>query len=74
MAEQTNGTLACDYCQNPVTESDEFCPNCGSLFEQNVFCANHPDRDAEGVCIICGAACCSACGGLVNDLFLCERH
>jgi hypothetical protein len=74
MAEQTKSTLVCDYCQNPVKASDEFCPNCGSLFEENFFCANHSERSAKGVCIICGAAYCSACGGRMNDRFLCERH
>ncbi|MCI0691071.1 hypothetical protein L0337_03580 [candidate division KSB1 bacterium] len=74
MTEQTSETLVCGHCKNPITESDEFCPKCGSIFEDNVFCANHPERDAKGVCIICCEALCAECGGRVNDLFLCKRH
>src|SRR5512145_1385891 len=66
--------LICDCCQEPTKEADEFCPNCGSVFDENVVCNEHPERRAQGVCIICSIALCEACGNRVNGLFLCKQH
>ncbi len=74
MAEQEHEMLVCEHCQNPANESDEFCPNCGSVFAEGIVCNKHPGREAQGVCIICSIALCKACGGRVNDLFLCAQH
>jgi hypothetical protein len=74
MAEQEHVTLMCDYCREPVNAADEYCPNCGSIFEEDVVCNRHSERQAQGVCIICSLACCEECGCRVNDLFLCEQH
>ena len=74
MDNSTGNAFICDRCKNEVQETDEFCPNCGGLFKDNVFCDNHHQQEAEGVCIICCLPYCEACGSWVNNLFLCANH
>lgn len=64
----------CDKCNNEVNEDDEFCTECGSLFEENIQCENHKENLAKGVCIICSMPYCEKCGFEVNNLFLCNKH
>jgi ribosomal protein S27AE len=64
----------CSSCGNPVKADDDFCPQCGDLFAEDVFCANHADHQANGVCIICAVPLCSDCGGVVAGRFLCNHH
>ncbi|MDZ7262855.1 MAG: hypothetical protein ONB05_12220 [candidate division KSB1 bacterium] len=74
MNNSENKIFTCIVCDHQVQEGDEFCPNCGTLFEDNVFCENHPKQEAQGVCIICCLPFCQQCGERVNDLFLCATH
>ena len=74
-----NDNFICENCNNPVDESGKYCPECGSLFEKNIMCCNHPDENAEGICIICNKSFCNKCGMMVdrgysNNIFLCEEH
>ena len=64
----------CDNCKNEVKESDEFCPECGSLFIDNITCSNHNTKDAAGICIICCLPYCDKCGLIDNKHFLCNLH
>ncbi len=66
--------IKCSYCDQPVAESDDFCPKCGRLFADDVFCENHPEIEADGVCVICATPFCHHCGSVVNGKFLCEQH
>ncbi len=66
--------LVCAFCGARVREEDNYCPECGILFSEDVYCENHPKIPAEGVCIICGLPYCKACGYRVNKLFLCSLH
>lgn len=66
--------LQCGNCELELTNEDEFCPRCGSLFDENVKCFTHPATDAEGVCVICHYAYCNECGSFVNETFLCDEH
>jgi hypothetical protein len=66
--------LFCEDCKNEVERGDEFCPNCGSPFVDNLKCSIHADAEASGVCIICCLPFCRMCGGRVNKLFLCVDH
>ena len=50
---EANNLLTCEVCNNPVKKDDDFCPNCGSLFIDEIFCDNHNEIPADGVCIIC---------------------
>ena len=66
--------LICTHCDHPVTSSDEFCPECGSLFVDGRKCSIHPKSDAEGVCVICGKLFCAKCGKEFLHKFLCNVH
>jgi len=69
-----NNTWICENCNNVVKADDEFCPECGTLFIEEIFCNNHYDTLAEGVCIICSTPFCKKCGATVNNHFLCNHH
>ncbi|MCK5458034.1 MAG: hypothetical protein KAI45_12980 [Melioribacteraceae bacterium] len=73
MNSQSNITI-CNYCKNEVTKSDNFCANCGTIFLENEICENHPNKIAEGKCLICLIKLCTECGLFVNGVFLCEDH
>lgn len=66
--------LVCGRCEEPVTQRDTFCRNCGALFSDDLFCANHKSIHAEGVCVICSKPYCKKCGGDVQKVFLCDEH
>jgi hypothetical protein len=74
MSDTRKDVLICDDCKNEVAQEDEFCPNCGLVFVQDLKCARHEDAPANGVCIICSRPCCDKCGRKVNRLFLCNQH
>ena len=67
-------SFECSFCQNEINEDDEFCPECGTLFE-DAKCINHPNENAAGACVICCEPYCKECGFFVNDrIFLCNEH
>lgn len=72
---EENQKSICSFCNHTVKEDDDFCPECGSIFLQNVECINHKNIIADGVCIICMEPFCKDCGLFVNDIhFLCNKH
>jgi len=73
LASQSISTV-CNFCENEVSSSDNFCSNCGTLFFENKSCENHPNKVAKGVCLICFKQLCTDCGLFVNEVFLCEEH
>ena len=66
--------LSCTTCNNDVKDDDEFCPYCGSVLIENVYCDRHHRVEAEGVCIIYYLPFCKKCGSFANNLFLCDKH
>lgn len=68
------GEFECRYCGVHVDESDDFCPTCGTLFSEHVFCKNHSNEKAVAVCIICCEPFCSLCVSESNKRFLCTLH
>lgn len=74
MSKSEQNTFECSDCGNDITTEDEFCPECGALFEESVNCTVHADIDAAGVCIICCHAFCEKCGARENNRFLCNEH
>ena len=67
-------TFRCPDCNEFVEKDDDFCPNCGTVFSEGIFCTNHPEKPAQGVCVICTDPFCAECGGTVNDIFCCNSH
>jgi hypothetical protein len=66
--------LVCPHCTREVRADDDFCPSCGEVFAENVFCDVHPGTAAAGVCVVCARPFCGECGGRVADRFLCDEH
>ena len=65
----------CGLCGRETNNEDDFCPDCGTLFSENVKCTKHSDREANGVCVICCEPFCDECGFFVDDkIFLCTFH
>lgn len=67
---------SCPVCTEEVTEDSDYCPHCGTLFSAagNVVCDTHPDKVAEGVCVICGTVVCVECSSVTMGRFLCREH
>jgi len=64
----------CSACDFEIQPDSDFCPRCGTIFIEKVKCENHPDIEAEGVCVICADPCCEKCGYEDSDVFLCNKH
>lgn len=65
----------CSFCENTVAHDDDFCPDCGTLFSNEIDCVLDPGVDATGVCVICCEPYCENCGSFVeNKVFLCIEH
>ena len=72
--ETTRGTQTCEACGGRVHEDDEFCPDCGVLYVENIHCSAHADTEAEGVCVICCLPFCAEDGKKEKGVFLCNVH
>jgi RNA polymerase subunit RPABC4/transcription elongation factor Spt4 len=66
--------LECSKCKSHVNGDDEFCPECGTIFEDEIMCSIHTDKEASGVCTICCLSFCEECGAETNKRFLCNSH
>ncbi|MDP2037044.1 MAG: hypothetical protein Q8L04_06645 [Ignavibacteria bacterium] len=66
--------LQCGNCELELKSDDEFCPRCGTIFDETVNCYMHESQSANGVCVICHYAFCNECGSFVNETFLCKEH
>jgi hypothetical protein len=64
----------CDNCDLEIDEDSDFCPRCGTLFNEGVKCTNHSSTDADFVCVICCEPFCKKCGAIVSGVFLCDQH
>lgn len=64
----------CEHCGAVVNEADDFCPDCGGLFIEDAKCVNHPELNAEAVCVICMEPYCKICIGSGREIYLCCRH
>jgi rubrerythrin len=62
----------CARCSTEYTDSDA-CPACGEL-RVPVPCEDHPERMAEGRCVICGRAVCDDCRAEDRNACLCLDH
>lgn len=70
--------LLCETCNEPVTESAQFCPHCGVLRavpspkHTPVMCKIHGDRPATGACVVCGKPVCESCAVRKVGKILCD--
>ncbi len=64
----------CDTCKLEIQTDSDFCPRCGTIFIEEVNCEDHPEIEAEGICVICAKPCCKKCGYAGKDVFLCNEH
>jgi len=74
MTNANDDSSLCPHCNAQVEADDDFCPTCGALFANDVFCDKHPKQSAIGVCIVCTKPSCSRCGHRVEKHFLCNEH
>ena len=74
MAPSEKDGYYCEYCGNPVSGDDDFCPDCGAIFIEDVRCVRHSMTGADGVCVICAEPFCDKCGTWSNKIFLCRKH
>jgi hypothetical protein len=70
----TDDEFVCSDCGKEVKEDYDFCPRCGSILSEGIFCDKHRHVAAVGVCVVCGVLCCDECGSVVNDAFRCAHH
>jgi hypothetical protein len=64
--------LICKNCESALQPENDFCPDCGTLFVDEVKCVNHENENAKGVCVICLEPLCSECGAYIHNVFLCK--
>jgi predicted RNA-binding Zn-ribbon protein involved in translation (DUF1610 family) len=67
-------TIRCPRCDQQVSAEEQACPACGHIHGAPVQCARHAGRQAEGVCVICGAAVCEECDSGQSPHFACPDH
>lgn len=67
-------TIRCPRCEQEVDASEPSCPACGHLHTERPDCARHPERQAHGVCVVCGDAVCSECDEGDSVHFSCPAH
>jgi len=66
--------LQCENCDNNVTEKDSYCPSCGAVFEDGVFCEKHPKKEALSRCMICNTYLCEECLTEIDKRAFCPEH
>jgi hypothetical protein len=64
--------VKCERCGERYRGADA-CPACGAARE-TLACAEHPDREAAGRCVVCGRAVCDECRVDDRYAFLCREH
>lgn len=69
-----DSSFTCTRCENTINDDFEFCPYCGTVFLEQVYCVNHPQNEANGICLICESAFCKKCGSYAYDKFFCDKH
>jgi predicted RNA-binding Zn-ribbon protein involved in translation (DUF1610 family) len=66
-------TVTCAQCEQAFDITEPACPACGQL-QISTTCARHPDRGADGECVICGSAVCDECDESEAVHYSCPAH
>ena len=45
MQNEKQDDYACSNCRRDFNEGDDFCPHCGAIFAEEVFCDKHPIKE-----------------------------
>lgn len=64
--------FTCAHCGESFQGSDS-CPACG-VARESFQCDTHPEKKAEGRCVICGRALCDECRLEETPSLLCAEH
>lgn len=54
-------TIRCPRCDQEIDAEGPACPACGHIHKGSLDCRRHPDRQAVGVCVVCGDPVCEIC-------------
>lgn len=68
-----DATRECARCKETIAADAGACPACGHLVSPGR-CDRHPDREAQGVCALCGQALCEECDAGKGTAHLCADH
>ena len=74
MTNADDDAWVCPHCRAEAQPDNDFCPECGEILSDGIFCSRHEKQAADGVCVICLKPFCAECGGRVLDRFLCGEH
>lgn len=67
-------TIRCQRCDQEIDATAPACRACGNILGKAVACVRHPDREAVGVCVVCGDAACEECDSGDDPHTLCPEH
>lgn len=67
-------TIRCPRCEQQIDAEGPACPACGHIHAGTLSCDRHPDRQADGVCVVCGRAVCSECDNDTDMHHACPDH
>lgn len=70
--EESAEGFVCGRCGEEYRGGDA-CPVCGAIGKEQ-FCARHADRQAVGLCVICGTSVCEECAEGEHHAYLCPEH
>ena len=67
-------TIHCPRCEQEIHAEGPACPACGHIHVGTLNCDRHPEREAEGVCVVCGLAVCDECDSESELHHACPEH
>ena len=68
-------TIRCPRCDQEIDAEGPACPACGHIHQGTLNCRRHPERTAEGVCVVCGDEVCEECNSTGDEMHhACPDH
>lgn len=67
-------TMNCPRCEQEIDAAESTCPACGHIHTGSMQCSTHSDREAVGVCVICGRPVCDECDNDSARHHACPAH
>lgn len=66
-------SAVCPRCGQEHDAAEPACPACGRLHAETP-CDRHPERAADGACVLCGSPVCGVCDDGSRVHFSCPEH